>query len=69
MAETLPELIERFPHREAEIMAWVNQDEMVGGAIEPVVSILRTAHDLGMRVHHFTTAEALVRELETVGLA
>jgi 2-haloacid dehalogenase len=146
MAETLPELIVRFPHREAEIMAWVNQDEMVGGAIEPVVSILRklreqsvrcfaltnwpedsfarlrdrfaflawfdgivvsgaegvakpdpeifrrlldrygldaqstlfvddtpmhlhVARDLGMRVHHYTTGEALVRELATVGLA
>jgi 2-haloacid dehalogenase len=146
MADSLPELVARFPHHEAQIMAWANQDEMVGGAIEPVVSILRTlrersvrcfaltnwpedsfarlrdrfsflawfdgivvsgtegvakpdpeifrrlldrfgldarstlfvddtpthlevAHDLGMRVHHFTTVEALVHELATVGLA
>ncbi len=54
LTESLPELVAQFPNREAEIMAWARQDEMVGEAIEPTVTILRSLHESGMRCFALT---------------
>jgi len=45
MTETLPELVAQYPKYETQIMAWVREDEMVAGAIEPTVEILRELSD------------------------
>jgi 2-haloacid dehalogenase len=145
MSETVPELVAQYPQYEAQIRSWVREDEMIAGAIEPAVEILRAlcdravpcyalsnwpqdsfarqrdrfpflawfsgivvsgaegvakpdpaifrllleryrlepsstlfiddspthvqaAREVGMRVHRFTNAEALTRELVTLGL-
>lgn len=41
MTETLPELIAQYPQHEAHILSWAREDEMIAGAIEPTVEILR----------------------------
>ena len=54
LAESLPELVAEFPHRETEIMAWARQDEMVGESIEPTVTILRNLHESEVRCFALT---------------
>jgi 2-haloacid dehalogenase len=45
MSETLPELVAQHPEHEAHILAWAREDEMIAGAIEPTVAILRELCD------------------------
>ncbi len=54
LTETLPELVAQFPHHEAEIRAWERQDEMVGEAMQPTVTILRNLHEAGVRCFALT---------------
>jgi len=45
MTETLPELVAQYPQHETHILLWAREDEMIAGAIEPSVEILRELCD------------------------